>query len=242
MVNEAISTHPLVFVLFYTSDRQQGPLLGNYSAAAKQLFDFRVHARLTRVEVRPGEDRQLIAKELGVTELPEIRIFRHGRMCYYQAGASQADVFDVARWNAGYSLMRLRPTPFIEIESAAQLEEVLNQHQFVVLSFTAMWCSRCLTHSVEFAAASVALLSLETHVFSSTVNVDVPSNRILLERFDVAVFPMAKFFYRGRSVGDLSGMSLAHELVSEVIGIRDDLIKAESAAEAGLRMHQRGEL
>ena len=52
------------------------------------------------------------------------------------------------------------------------------------------------------------------------------------ERFGVLSFPVGKIFHRGRLVGDFMGGSLAHEIVTEMLSIRDDLRRAEEATEA----------
>ena len=42
-------------------------------------------------------------------------------------------------------------------------------------------------------------------------------------------FPVGKIFHRGRLVGDFTGGSLAHEIVKEMLTVRDDLLRAEAA-------------
>ena len=54
----------------------------------------------------------------------------------------------------------------------------------------------------------------------------------LVERFGVLSFPVGKIFHRGRLVGDFMGGSLAHEIVTEMLTIRDDLRRAEETTEA----------
>ena len=44
--------------------------------------------------------------------------------------------------------------------------------------------------------------------------------------------PVGKIFHRGRLVGDFMGGSLAHEIVAEMLSVRDDLRRAEEATEA----------
>ena len=62
---------------------------------------------------------------------------------------------------------------------------------------------------------------------------DNPRNRALIERFGVLSFPVGKIFHRGRLVGDFMGGSLAHEIVPEMLTVRDDLRRAGEAAEPG---------
>jgi hypothetical protein len=72
------------------------------------------------------------------------------------------------------------------------------------------------------------------------VNIDVEANRLLVERYEIAIFPIAKVIHRGRCIGDLSGSLLAHEVVAEMLSIRDDLTEAESAAHSQMRLEQKG--
>ena len=58
---------------------------------------------------------------------------------------------------------------------------------------------------------------------------DNPLSRPLIERFGVLSFPIGKIFHRGRLVGDFMGGSLAHEIVTEMLMVRDELRSAEEA-------------
>jgi thioredoxin-like negative regulator of GroEL len=184
--------------------------------------------------VRPGTVTMDIVRTLEIAELPDIRIFRNGRMTTYQAAAGTFDFVDVARWNAGNQVVR--PMNMVtEIEGTKELEVALNQHTLVLLAFTTKWCSRCLMLAHEFDAASLLLHSASPPVALATANLDHPANQPLIERFGVLSFPIGKIFHRGRLVGDFMGGTLAHEIVTEMLSIRDDLRRAEEAAEAGLR-------
>ena len=57
--------------------------------------------RLARVDLRRGGDMAELASQMDVTDLPDVRVIRNNRAMVYQAGASVADIVDVARWNAG---------------------------------------------------------------------------------------------------------------------------------------------
>ena len=46
--------------------------------------------------------------------------------------------------------------------------------------------------------------------------------QVLAERFGVLSFPVGKIFHRGRMVGDFMGGSLAHEIVTEMLTVRDE--------------------
>ena len=69
----------------------------------------------------------------------------------------------------------------------------------------------------------------------STCDVDArrdnTRNRALIDRFGILSFPVGKIFHRGRLVGDYVGGSLAHEIVAEMLTMRDNLRRAEEALE-----------
>ena len=181
---QTLSTFPLVFVLFYSMEHVQPTLHANYTAAAAQLFEQNVNVRLARMEVKQGTQSVMIVKELQVEELPDIVIFRNGRATAYQAGAGVLDLIDVARWNAGNSIVRPRNVVY-DVDGTAEFEQVLSQHRFVLIAFTTRWCSRCLVLSTELDVASTLLASAEPPVALASVNIDAPVNRPLLERFGV---------------------------------------------------------
>ena len=172
-----------------------------------------------------------VAERISVAELPDIKIFRWGRGSGYHAGAATIDLVDVARWNAG-NLNSPTKSSVHEVEATSGFEELLSKHRLVLLAFTTRWCARCLTLQTEFAAASLLLSNAEPPVALASVNLDNPRNRALVERFGVLSFPVGKIFHRGRLVGDFMGGSLAHEIVTEMLSIRDDLRRAEEATEA----------
>ena len=58
-----------------------------------------------------------------------------------------------------------------------------------------------------------------------------PDVRLPQERFGVLSFPVGKIFHRGRLVGDFMGGSLAHEIIAEMLTVRDDLLRAEAATQ-----------
>ena len=239
MARAMVEHHPLVFVLLYPSEQQLTALHANYSVAAKLLFEHSIDARLTRLEVRAGDPHSsAFVRELDVTELPDLVLFRHGRACAYEAGSSPADLFDVARWNAAF-LSRARLTG-TEVESAAHLEELLHRHSLLLITFSPRWCARCLGHLAENDAAARPLMQQDPPIPVAHVNIDVEANRLLVERYEIAIFPIAKVIHRGRCIGDLSGSLLAHEVVIEMLSIRDDLTKAEIAAHSQMRLEQKG--
>ena len=90
----------------------------------------------------------------------------------------------------------------------------------------------------EFDAASLLLASAEPPIALASINLDNPRNRALIERFGVLSFPIGKIFHRGRLVGDFMGGSLAHEIVTEMLTIRDELRQAEAATEAEQKQQQ----
>ena len=172
-----------------------------------------------------------VAERLTVAELPDIRIFRYGRGAEYQAGAGMNDIIDVARWNAG-NLPTPSPSTVHDVEATSGFEQLLAKHRLVLLAFTTKWCARCHMLNTEFTAAAALLSNADPPVALASVNLDNPRNRALIDRFGVLSFPVGKIFHRGRLVGDFNGGSLAHEIVAEMLTIRDDLRRAEEAVEA----------
>ena len=102
----ALSENPLLFVLFYNQERIQGThLLTNYSLAAQELHQNHqlVRVKLAWLEVRwEDAERVALSKRFGVSELPDIKIFHHGRPHNFEAAASTTSIVDIARWNAGH--------------------------------------------------------------------------------------------------------------------------------------------
>jgi len=168
-----------------------------------------------------------LSRRYGVVELPDIKIFHTGMPSDYQAGANVLDLLDVVRWNAGNTIHRPHSSRVVEVVSAAGLEKLLAQNRLVLVAFTTRWCSRCLTLSAEFDAASALLAAANPPVVLGSVNIDDPLNRQLTTRFAILSFPVGKIFHRGRFVGDFMGGSEAHEIVAEMLTIRDDLQLAE---------------
>jgi len=82
--------------------------------------------------------------------------------------------------------------------------------------------------AAEFDAASTLLANAEPPVGCATLDLDDPRNRALVERYGVLSFPVGKYFYQGRFVGDFMGGSLSHEIVTEMLTIRDELLRAEA--------------
>ena len=242
--SEALNNYPLLFVLFYSAEKQQKTsyLHANFSAAAVSLHEQRISCRLAKMEIRRDWPESVsIAQRLQVSELPDIRIFRFARGSEYQAGASTLDIVDVARWNAGNLLTTggLRGRSAVhEVEATSGFEQLLAKHRLVLLAFTTRWCARCLMLQTEFDAASLLLASAEPPIALASINLDNPRNRALIERFGVLSFPIGKIFHRGRLVGDFMGGSLAHEIVTEMLTIRDELRQAEAATEAEQKQQQ----
>ena len=243
---EATISFPLLFILFYSAEGADHSiaLQGNFSAAAYQLHEQRIPARLGKFEVREDwPEGRMFANRLGVQELPDIKVFRYGMPSEYQAGAGTVDLVDVARWNAGnldlgmsaaadrsYPAALQRPTTAVhDVEGTAGFEKLLAAHRLVLLAFTTQWCTRCLSLATEFASASMLLASADPPVALAAVNIDNPRNRPLVDRFGVLSFPIGKIFHRGRHVGDFMGGSLAYEIVAEMLTIRDELKRAEDA-------------
>jgi len=231
-------THPLLFVLFYSNEKPHGTFLhSNFSAAAVAVREMRIDVRLARMEVRKDwPETMAIARRLQISELPDIKIFRYGRPAEYQAGAGLHDLVDVARWNAGNLILpggaRPRASSVHDVEATSGLEVLLSKHRLVLLAFTTRWCSRCLMLQTEFDEASQLLAAAEPPVALAAVNLDNPLNWPLVERFGVLSFPVGKIFHRGRLVGDFMGGTLSHEIVAEMIKVRDELRLAEKVVEA----------
>jgi thiol-disulfide isomerase/thioredoxin len=227
-----------MFVLFYAPETAQSTasLHSNFSAAAYALHEQRVNAKLGKMEVSKAHAGRLeYAQRLRITELPDIKIFRYGTAADYQAGAGTLDLVDVARWNAGNlgpPGTRLRSRFIHDVESPGSLKRVLSQHRFVLVAFTTRWCSRCLTLAAEFEAAAQLLATGAPPVKLAAVDIDNPHNRPLTERFGVLSFPLGKVFHRGQYVGEYAGGSLAHEIVTEMLMVRDELRRAEAATVA----------
>ena len=253
---ELIHGVPLAFVLFFSSQLSQPTLHSNFSAAAEALHALRVPVRLARVEVGASEELAQVARQLHVSELPEVRLFRTSRMGEYLASASAADLVDVARWNAGNRLIRLSSPAVVDVRTPAELDDLLQQHELNLVVFTTKWCALCLPLSTELDAASVQLRdhrakppqSSQPHhqlpglptIGIGVVHADEPMAAPIFEEFNVFAFPVLKLIYRGRCIGDLSGGLLSHEIVHELTRTQRELRLAEHAATAGQHTFNKG--
>ena len=228
---KAVRSNPLMLILFFSGDKPSGSFLhSNFSAAALQLHEQQVGCRFGKLEIRMDfPEGQMLASRLGVTVLPDIKIFRNAVPIEYQAGAGMVDLIDVARWNAGNlydpklsgtggsMVGAARPISAMhEIEGTSGFELLLAKHTLVLIAFTTKWCTRCLTLATEFDAASSLSANAEPPVALASVNLDNPRNAPLIERFGVLSFPIGKIFHRGRLISDFNGGSFAHEIVTEV--------------------------
>jgi len=230
---EDLKAYPLIFVLFYDAQMVRNPfLLQNFTQAAEALADHRVAAKFGWMQVSRHDDAEswLISKRYGVNELPDIKIFHNGRPSDYQAGADALDLIDVARWNAGAHMQRPPTSRVVEVEGPRGFDLALEKEALLLVAFTTRWCTRCLMLAAEFDAASTLLAAADPPVTLGTINLDDPRNRALVERFGVLSFPVGKYFYQGRFMGDFMGGSLAHEIVAEMLTIRDSLMLAEGAS------------
>jgi len=229
LLTKALVKHSLLFVLFHaSSEAESSYLFSNFSYAADELARQKVAVGLGKLQIEWGDASTVaLARRVGVTELPDIKIFHFGRPRDYQAGADALDLIDVARWNAGALMQRLPTSKVFEIEGADGLQDALARHQLLLVAFTTRWCSRCLKLASEFDQASTLLSAADPPVALATLNLDVPVNAALAERFGVYSFPIGKYFFRKRFIGAFTGGSHAHEIVSEMLTIRNNLLNAD---------------
>jgi hypothetical protein len=50
-------------------------------------------------------------------------------------------------------------------------------------------------------------------------------NHFVLSLLQVLSFPIGKIFFQKRLVSDFNGGTLAHEIISEMLSVRDDLVR-----------------
>jgi len=227
----ALTDHPLLFVLFYSAERIQGThLLTNYSLAADELRQAHnlVKVKLAWLEVRWDDaERVAISRRFGVSELPDIKIFHHGRPSNFEAAASTTNIVDIARWNAGHQQWKDQQwSRVIKIEGNDGLASAFEKEQMLLIAFTNHWCTRCLLLRPEFEAAANLLYDADPPVALATINIDDPTNLPLIERFGVLSFPVGKIFYHGRFRGDFMGGTQSDEIVAEMLAQRDTLMNA----------------
>jgi len=151
-----------------------------------------------------------------------------------QAGADVLGLLDVARWNAGRVLTRPHWSQVVEVNSNAEFETLLAANCIVLLAFTTRWCSRCMSLTTEFDAASHMLTHADSLVALGSIDVDDPSNRLMTQRFGVLSFPVGKIFFRGRFVADFMGGTTALEIVAEMLSLRAELLSAEHQAQGAI--------
>ena len=237
---EALSDHPLLFVLFFSDERVRGThLLQNYSLAAAELErDHQpVKVKLAWLEVRSNDaERVALSRRFGVSELPDIKIFHHGRPSNFEAAASTSSLVDIARWNAGHQQQRDLQTKgasrVVEIEGNWGLAQAFEREQVLLIAFTNRWCTRCLLLQPEFDEAAMFLADADPPITLATVNIDDPRNGPLVERFGVLSFPVGKIFYHGRFRGDFMGGTNSDQIAAEMLAQRDQLLAGGGEAEA----------
>tara|TARA_B110001452_G_C15199295_1_gene416267 strand:- start:262 stop:1131 length:870 start_codon:yes stop_codon:yes gene_type:complete len=237
---QALSDYPLLFVLFFSDERVRGThLLQNYSLAAAELErDHQlVKVKLAWLEVRWNDaERVALSRRYGVSELPDIKIFHHGRPSNFEAAASTSNLVDIARWNAGHQQQRDLQTKgtsrVVEIEGNWGLMNAFEREHVLLIAFTNRWCTRCLLLQPEFEEAAMHLADADPPITLATVNIDDPKNLPLIERFGVLSFPVGKIFYHGRFRGDFMGGTSSDEIAAEMIAQRDQLLTAGGEADA----------
>ena len=176
----ALTDHPLLFVLFYSAERIQGThLLTNYSLAADELRQnhLLVKVKLAWLEVRWDDaERVAISRRFGVSDLPDIKIFHHGRPSNFEAAASKTNIVDIVRWNAGHQQSQDQQlSRVVKIVGSDGLERAFQSESVLLLAFTNHWCTRCLLLRPEFEAAADLLYETDPPVVLATVRSSLPS-------------------------------------------------------------------
>ena len=204
----------LTMVLFY-SDKQSASLLrGNFSAAAFSLHEQGIPIRFAQLEM-PSQslESHKLARTLGITLLPDIKIFRDGMHYKFRSSAGEQELLDVMRWNAGAhartralaaAAANIQPPPPKEVDGTADLEQMFARghetHAFLV-EFKTRWCSRCLAKRDGYPdVATLPIGTKDLPVTRAIVDMDNPNNYDLIDKYEVISFPVTKVFYRGKLI------------------------------------------
>ena len=77
-----------------------------------------------------------------MSELPDIKIFHHGRPSNFEAAASTTNIVDIARWNAGHQQWKDQQwSRVIKIEGNDGLARAFEKEQMLLIAFTNHWCT-----------------------------------------------------------------------------------------------------
>ena len=100
------------------------------------------YARHTRAELEHARTCRVPWRPAGVSELPDIKIFHHGRPSNFEAAASTTNIVDIARWNAGHQQWKDQQwSRVIKIEGNDGLARAFEKEQMLLIAFTNHWCT-----------------------------------------------------------------------------------------------------
>jgi len=188
-----------------------------------------------------SEQHALLRRDYEVRELPDMKLFVQGQPYDYQASADVDSILDVVRWNAGGRALRGPASRLVQIEGPESMGRLWDaaepQPRLVLVSFTTLWCTRCLETAPLLAAVAELLAANDTTAAAVTVailNIDDPRNQGLVDKYGVLAFPRQKVFWRGRIVlGDfpIKSGTAAREIANELVGLRQHLMEMAAASQ-----------
>jgi len=88
-------------------------------------------------------------------------------------------------------------------------DEVLAQHQYLLVEFYAPWCGHCKKLAPEYAKAAQTLRSEGLYIGK----LDATEQKEVAKRFDIGGYPTLKFFIRGEPI-EYEGGRTSSEIVA----------------------------
>ncbi|KAJ2796600.1 glycerol ether metabolic process [Coemansia guatemalensis] len=115
-------------------------------------------------------------------------------------------------------------TNFIELKSDEQFRNILKEHKFIAIDFTATWCGPCKAIGPVFQKLS------ESHPSVIFLKVDVDEFNKIAQEYKVTAMPTFLFLEVGKEPETLVGANKA-QLESQLVALSKKATAAAAAAE-----------
>ena len=216
-----ILKHELLFVLF-TKALGEGNLdrhiVSNFTYAAEVLRAQRIPIKLGWIRILEDDiDRSKASlARYKVEKLPDLKIFHNSVATQYRASVDSETIIDVARWNVGMWRKPVIGSSSVVIQGSSSMESALSKYRCLLLVFSNLWCSRCISSAPEFEQASMKLASISSNIGVATIDVQDVRNREVLSAYTLSSIPSAKVLVSGHIVGEYRRRFVSSDIVADM--------------------------